>query len=200
MTEIPTRGTLIVCRADQLIKKVAELKPRAVLSIEHPGAQPGAHGSVPRLTDGTPQMVLTFWDSEEPCAGGPDIEQVEKGLAFVMENITKGDVIIHCNAGVSRSTALALGVLSLLNPRASENELIDRLLEIRPIAAPNILVVGLVDELTGRGGRLLKAVAENEKITAARHKADIGRNGWLQRNPDTYRQMHPEKFPPPPTP
>lgn len=200
MTDAKKHGRIIICRADQMVKMVAECKPVAVLSIEHPGVQQGEHGSAPRLTDGTLQKVLNFWDSEQPCVGGPDIEQVEQGIAFVMEHIKDGDVIIHCNAGVSRSTALALGVLSILNPRATEKELIAMLLEIRPIAAPNILIVGMVDTLTGRGGKLLRTVSEDPDITEARRRADIGRNGWLERNQETYFKMHPEKRPQPPKP
>lgn len=192
-------GTIVICRASEVEKKAAELKPAAVLSIEHPGVKEGEHGWVPRLS-GTTQKILSFWDSEQKVTGGPDIEQVEQGLAFVMENIVKGDVIIHCHAGISRSTAMALGALSLLHPHKSEEKLIEMLLELRPKAAPNIIVVEMIDQLTGRKGKLLKAVRDNKQISTARKFADIGRKGWLKRNPETYKKMHPEKFPQPPKP
>ena len=188
-------GGLIICRADELLQKTAERKPAAVLSIEHPDATAG-QGAAPRLTDGTAQLILSFWDSELPVAGGPDIEQVEQGLAFVMEHIAEGDVIIHCNAGKARSTALALGVLALLNPHSSEKELVDKLLVLRPEAAPNTIVTGMVDELTGRNGRLLQAVQDNPTITTARAQAKAGRTRWLENNPDAYKKMYPEKSPP----
>lgn len=199
MTKNPKKpGQIIICRANEMLKKAGQLKPAAVLSIEHPGVLPGEHGAAPRLGDGTPQLVLSFWDSETPVQDGPDIAQIEQGIAFVMEHILEGDVIIHCNAGVSRSAAVALGVLSLLHPGKDEARLIELLLEIRPIAAPNIIVVGMVDELTGRDGKLLQAVKDHKDITQARRHAEIGRSGWLKRHPETYRKMHPEKFPPPP--
>jgi len=186
-------GNITICRADELLDKVAELKPAAVLSIEHPGVKPGESSYSARLSDGTPQMVLTFWDSEQPVPDGPDIDQVARGMAFVMDHITKGgDVIIHCHAGKARSVAIALGVLSQLYPREDEVALVKRLLAIRPIAAPNIIIVGMVDELTGRGGKLLKAVLDNEQITIARGWAEVGRA--------EYRERNPEKFPPPPKP
>lgn len=189
-------GNIIICKADQVVKKTAKLKPAAVLSIEHPGVKQGEHGAVPRLTDGTPQMILTFWDSEHNVAQGPDPEQIEQGIAFAMEHITKGDVIIHCHAGVSRSTAIALGVLSLLHPHKSAEKIVEMLLEIRPQSGPNIVAVGIVDELTGRDGKLLAAVKNHPGITEKRMKAEIGRKGWLNRNPETYKKMHPEMFPP----
>lgn len=189
-------GRMIICRADQVVKKTRELQPAAVLSIEHPGAQQGEHGAVPRLTDGTPQKILSFWDSEHGAQAGPDIEQVEAGMLFIFENLKKGDVIVHCHAGVSRSTGVALGVLSMMYPREEEKKLVEMLLDIRPTAGPNIIVVEHADVLTGRGGKLLAAVKENETITVKRQKAEMGRAGWLARNPDTYKKMHPEKFPP----
>jgi predicted protein tyrosine phosphatase len=189
-------GNIIICRADQVVKKTRELKPAAVLSIEHPDVRPGEHGYVPRLDDATPQKILSFWDSEHGAQKGPDLEQVEAGMLYVFEHLKKGDVIVHCHAGVSRSTGLALGVLSMIHPNIDENKLVDMLLEIRPQSGPNIIVVDHADRLTGRGGKLLQAVKDNETITIKREKAELGRKGWLQRNPDTYRKMHPEKFPP----
>ena len=183
---------IIICRADELVDKVAKLKPAAVLSIEGPEARPDDASYAPRLKDvlphsaasDTPQMILKFFDyPEENGPGGPDIEQVEAGLAFIMERITKGDVIIHCTLGKSRSAAIALGVLSQLHPHATEAELLEKLLAIRPIAAPNIIVVGMVDELTGRGGRLVKAVLDHPGLTAAREAAIASRAEYIKKHP-----------------
>jgi predicted protein tyrosine phosphatase len=182
-------GNITICRADELVDKVAALKPSAVLSIEHPDVKPDESGYAPRLTDGTPQMILNFWDSEIPVPNGPDIEQVEQGMAFIMEHVTKGDVIIHCRAGKARSVAIALGVLSQLYPHENEAALVKKLIALRPQAAPNILVVEMVDKLTGRNGKLLQAVLDNSQITAARIESNIRRDNWHKQNP--------EKFPPP---
>ena len=181
-----TPATIIICRADEVVANVAKLKPVAVLSIEHPEAKPEQTGSAPRLTDGTPQMILNFFDYPfENGPGGPDIEQVEQGLAFIMDSLAKakgGNVIIHCALGKSRSVGMALGVLSQLYPRESEAALIKRLVAIRPEAAPNILVVEMVDKLTGRKGKLLQAVLDDPKITAARETAAASRAAWIKKN------------------
>lgn len=191
----PQWGKIIICRADPVVKKTAELKPVAVLSIEHPGAQPGDHGAVPRLSDGTPQKILTFWDSEHPVADGPDVDQVEAGILYTVEHLKKGDVIVHCHAGISRSVAVALGALSMIHPRKNENELIEMILDIRAKAAPNIIVVELADKLTGRNGKLLAAVKAHPQIAYSRKMAERGRRMWLAKNPETFKKMHPEKFP-----
>ena len=189
---------IIVCRASELLKRTGEYTPAAVLSFEHPGVSPGEPGYAPRLADNgfddIPQLVLTFWDSEQDVPNGPDKHQVEKGLAFVMAHIEEGPVIIHCKAGKSRSVAMTLGVLSKLYPEKPEGELIDMLLAIRPQAAPNILMVEMLDELTGRGGKLTQAVLDNKVLSDQRAQAESNRRDLARERPDLYRKMFPEKF------
>ncbi|MDE2337244.1 MAG: hypothetical protein KGL10_08020 [Alphaproteobacteria bacterium] len=181
-----TQGSIVICRADEAAARAKGENVAAVLSIEHPGVKPGERGAAPRL-DGPPQMVLTFWDSEEDVEDAPDAKQVARGMGFVLRHLARGDVIIHCNAGKARSAALALGVLALLHPQKSAEELVAQLLDIRPQAAPNIRVVGIADALAQRGGKLTQAVLADGKIAAARAAAEEGRKNW--------RRLHPEKFP-----
>ena len=190
-----TAGKIIICRADELVVKVAKVKPAAVLSIEHPGVTPKEPGYAPRLTCGTPQMILTFWDTEmENIPGGPDAEQVEQGMAFIMQHITKGhDVIIHCHAGKARSVAIALGILSQIHPHKDEAALVKQLIEIRPEAAPNIIVVGMVDEMTGRNGKLLQAVKDHPQLSATRANAELLREEWRKKNPEKFPLDRPPK-------
>ena len=188
---------IIICRAREVIAKKDEHKPAAILSIEHPGARPDEKGYAPRVDD-VPQRILTFWDSEQPVKDGPDMRQVSEGIDFVLEHIGQGPVIIHCQAGKARSVGVALGVLAVLNPDDSENELIDKLLAIRPEAAPNILVVEMIDRIAGRDGRLLQAVKDHPVLSAQRAKAEENRQNWLKRDPDAAHRMFPEKFPKPP--
>lgn len=197
---------IIITRADEVLQTLqtrsdAQNPIRAVLSIEHPGAEAGVKGAAPRIADHghghVVQKILAFWDAEQIVHQGPDLEQVSEGLAFVMEQLAandNGDVLIHCHAGKSRSVAMALGVLSLLKPHADEKELIDDLLAIRPIAAPNIIVVEMVDQLTGRNGKLLKAVEDHPVLTAQRTATEERRQNMLKNNPEMLKKLHPEKF------
>lgn len=190
-------GAIIICRADEVFKHLDALHIAGVLSIEHPGAAEERRGAAPRLAasdhDAVPQKILTFWDSERPVPGGPDKAQVKAGLDFVMDHIAEGPVIIHCAAGKARSTALALGALSLINPEMKESELVDLLLLIRPQAAPNILVVEMVDEMTGRGGRLTQAVLDNPQISERRALAEESRLRMMMENPGLALSLFPEK-------
>jgi predicted protein tyrosine phosphatase len=71
-----------------------------------------------------------------------------------------GTVLIHCEAGVSRSSAAALIMYASWFGAGREREAMGRVLAQRPIARPNRRMVALADELLGRGGSLTRAVDE----------------------------------------
>lgn len=189
---------IVITRADETVKTLAEADIVAVLSIEHPGVKPGDKGSAPRIGEHgfshVPQKILAFWDSEQAVNNGPNIAQVEEGLDFVMAHLESGTVLIHCHAGKSRSVAIALGALALSHPDKDETELLALLLEIRPVAAPNILIVEMVDKIAGRDGKLLQAVLDHPKITEQRAAAEKNRQEMLERRPELLKEFYPEKF------
>ena len=68
-----------------------------------------------------------------------------------------GTLLIHCEAGVSRSTATALIIYVCWLGRAREDEAMQRVIAQRPYAIPNRRMVALADRLLGLDGRLLRA-------------------------------------------
>ena len=54
-------------------------------------------------------------------------------------------MLIHCWAGISRSTAAAYVALCALNPHADERTLANRLRSASPQASPNPRIVALAD-------------------------------------------------------
>ena len=70
----------------------------------------------------------------------------------------KDPILIHCWAGVSRSTAAAYIVQCALNPDADEHMLASRLRAKAPTASPNRRLVELADRRLQRGQRMIDAV------------------------------------------
>ncbi len=167
----------------------------AVLSINMPSGRNPAPA-----VEGVTQKFLSFWDSEQPVKNGPDMQQVADGIQFILDHVGHGDVLVHCQSGKARSVGIAMGALALMYPDDSAEQIIDRMLEIRPIAAPNIIVVEMADLVAGRGGKLLQAVLDHRGLTEARRQTEHNRQQMLINNPQLAYEIFPEKFPdgPPP--
>ena len=87
-----------------------------------------------------------------------DIQQIIT-LARELRSIT-GRVLIHCEAGVSRSSAAALIIYACWLGPGRELEAMERVLAQRPIAIPNRRMVALADRLLVRSGRLTAVLDE----------------------------------------
>ena len=89
----------------------------------------------------------------------PGHDHIENILTFI-DTWSHDDapILIHCWAGISRSTATALITLCQRNPNASEHTLAQTLRDAAPHAHPNRLMIKLADEILGRQGRLVSAV------------------------------------------
>ncbi len=111
------------------------------------------------------RTLLRFDDIVEPEAGKvlPSPEDVAAILAFGRSladgTAAEGHLLVHCHAGISRSTAAMAMILAQAHPDVPEQTLIDRLLTIRPQAWPNLRMITFADGQLGRDGRLIAAVA-----------------------------------------
>jgi predicted protein tyrosine phosphatase len=105
-------------------------------------------------------LRLTFHDIIAEMEGfqAPTREHVEKIVAFVEDWDRSGKLLIHCWAGISRSTASAFTAMCLLNPREDERVLACELRSRSPFASPNLLMVSFADDILGRGGRMVEAI------------------------------------------
>ena len=79
-------------------------------------------------------------------------------LAFVRAWDRRQPLVIHCYAGVSRSTAAAYVAACALREDDCEFAVARRLRERSPTATPNAVMVALADRMLGREGRMIEAV------------------------------------------
>jgi predicted protein tyrosine phosphatase len=107
-------------------------------------------------------LRLAMNDICEPAAGLvlPCQEHVADLVQFALGWDRKAPLLIHCWAGISRSTAAAFISLCALNPEADEFDLARALRFASPTACPNRRLVALGDETLARSGRMVAAVEE----------------------------------------
>jgi predicted protein tyrosine phosphatase len=89
----------------------------------------------------------------------PGEDHVARFLGFVEGWDQAAPLVIHCWAGISRSTAAAYIAACALNPRLDESELAAALRAASPSATPNARLVALADDRLGRAGRMARAIA-----------------------------------------
>src|SRR3954463_87304 len=88
----------------------------------------------------------------------PCEEHIEKVLNFVRGWDRAAPLVVHCYAGISRSTASAFAAACALNPHRDETSIARQIRAASPIAQPNRLIVSLADKALGRQGRMLRAL------------------------------------------
>ncbi|MBL8021683.1 MAG: dual specificity protein phosphatase family protein [Leptospirales bacterium] len=120
-----------------------------VLSFGDPGRSPPRGLHMPNRK----VLRLEFMDVEETsaetsAANLPQTEHVQSVIDF-FSNITEPAprILIHCQAGVSRSTAAGLILLFLFE--GDKDAAARRLQAIRPQALPNRLMIRLADQILG---------------------------------------------------
>jgi predicted protein tyrosine phosphatase len=129
------------------------------------------------------RLTLRFDDVIEPIPSyaPPMPEHIEQLLRFGREIGAEAlqTLLIHCHAGVSRSTASATALLLQAFPELSADKVLDHIGQVRPQAWPNSRMIGFADEQLGRGGTLVAALNEfyRRRLAAEPGLADMMRGG-----------------------
>jgi predicted protein tyrosine phosphatase len=88
----------------------------------------------------------------------PKMDDAERVIRFVEGWDKQTPILIHCWAGISRSTASAFITACLHNPSTDEEEIAQAIRDASPTAHPNRRLVSHADTILGRKGRMSKAI------------------------------------------
>ena len=132
----------------------------------------GARSMVTLLSPGTPlarptaialerHLYIAMSDIIDHAPGQvlPETTHIDALIAFVAGWDRREPLLIHCYAGVSRSTASAYIAACVLAPHRDEFEIARALRAASPTATPNSRFVALADATLGRSGRMSEAIA-----------------------------------------
>ncbi len=107
-------------------------------------------------------LHVAISDICEPMVGHilADEDHVQSLIHFVRAWDRSEPIVIHCYAGVSRSTAAAYIAACALKSDADEASLAQQLRRASPTATPNAHLVALADRILARDGRMSAAIKE----------------------------------------
>ena len=150
--------TVLVCPLSRVAELVRSRRPNRVVSLLDPDFAFPELG--PQYRDR--HLRLSFHDAHDSSSGEvrPSAEHIERFLSFLAGWEPGTSLLIHCRAGIGRSTAAAYIATCWRHPGASERRIAELLREVAPLARPNETLIRLADTALNRGGRMSAAISE----------------------------------------
>jgi predicted protein tyrosine phosphatase len=146
---------IVVSPLEHLDATVTRHRPSHVLTLLSPGHEDSARPAPPFEQ----HLQLYFHDITEVREGliAPDRRTVGAILDFARDWTGARPMLVHCWAGISRSSAAAYMITCARNP-GCESNIADELRRRAPFATPNRLMVALADDVLQRSGRMVEAI------------------------------------------
>src|SRR4051812_37453057 len=134
-----------VCSLAHLPTTVAETGARHVITVMANVAQVQRPPTIEEVN----HLVISMDDINEEAEGftAPKEDHVRQVLDFVRRWDRAAPMVVHCYAGISRSTASAFAAACALNPTRSEASIARQIRGASPFAWPNRLIVTHADRL-----------------------------------------------------
>jgi predicted protein tyrosine phosphatase len=117
---------------------------------------PSCRDQIMNIAPCADHLFSFFADTEIPDhPNAPRLQDVKRILAFTRQLPERAKVLVHCRAGVSRSTAIAYAILCQHSKPGLEMENLLNVQSLREWATPNRLIVELADKVLKRKGGML---------------------------------------------
>jgi predicted protein tyrosine phosphatase len=149
---------LYVCSLEAMPQLVVETRARHLITVINKMSIPPTPAVVP--ADAHLRLAMNDITSPQDGLVHPSEAHIADLIAFARAWNRQGPLVVHCWAGISRSTAAAFITLCTLNAAGSERRFAQALRAASPTATPNALMIELADDLIGARGRMVDAVAE----------------------------------------
>ena len=153
---------IVVCSLSRLQETVGKSRARHVVTLVRDEELIRREREALRGQGVKPEdhLWLEMDDIAEAMDGmiAPSEEHVEQLVGFLGRWDRMLPMVVHCYAGISRSTAAAFVAACALSPARDEAEIAARLRAASPTAYPNRRLVALADRHLKRGGRMSKAI------------------------------------------
>jgi predicted protein tyrosine phosphatase len=145
-----------VCSLSKLEETVARSGAERVLSLLAAGTEVMRPASIAREN----HLHLVMHDIAVAQDGMtmPGEDHVRNLLDFARRWDRAKPMVVHCYAGISRSTASAYIIAAALAPKRDEAELAQTLRKLSPSATPNPRLIAVADTLLSRQGRMIEAI------------------------------------------
>jgi predicted protein tyrosine phosphatase len=149
---------ILVCPLSRVTEMIAAHTPELIVSVLDPEFATPEVGPAYRNR----HLRLSFHDIHVPTVSlvVPSATQIHDLLAFLETWTRTAPLLIHCRAGIGRSTATAYIASCLFNPDIDEREIAVTLRCAAPLARPNETVVRLADGAMRRRGRMIEAIVD----------------------------------------
>lgn len=150
------KAAIHVCSLERVHATVMRESPSHLITLLHNDQLQ----ATPEAITPDNHLRISMHDISMPQIGmvHPSQAHIERILAFVSSWDRTSPMLVHCLAGISRSTATAFIAACALNPNADEKAIARLIRELSPTASPNFLLVELADEALGRSGRMIDAI------------------------------------------
>jgi predicted protein tyrosine phosphatase len=105
-------------------------------------------------------LFLGMHDIIEELAGftAPTEDHVHDLIRFVQRWPRQAPLVVHCFAGISRSTAAAFIAACAVNPKRDEASIAQAIRRSSATAIPNTRLVAHADRILQREGRMIRAI------------------------------------------
>jgi predicted protein tyrosine phosphatase len=147
---------IFVCPKSKVPSVSEQIRPSHLITL----LDPHDEMPTPELISGHRHLKLGMHDiaAASPHHTPPDELHVRELLTFAKDWNRDQPMLIHCWAGISRSTASAFSIACMLSEPGREEEIALSLRKRAPHAQPNPRIVAFADKILKRDGRMVDAV------------------------------------------